>query len=408
MSVEHDTASNDAPLFVLSCARSGSTLLRYILDTHPDVACPPEVDLGELCSKLTRLYSGISPQRLGQGQGSEHIDAQIRLFVDGTMGAYARARGKRRWCEKSPPNVLFADRLVTLFPGARFACLYRHCMDVVASCLETQGDWNAHAVRSDDPRANMRELVRYWIDRTERQLAFERSQPASCVRVTYERLVERPMEEARRLFEGLGLSFEETLLDRVFEVPHDDGRGDMKITFTSRIERSSVGRGWGIAKELLPEDLLPTANQILLELGYPGIGSGWGEGPCPFSLATEPNHGQQADSTTLASLFGGVVSQRLRAAGAVPEWLRLRYKFLFPDRPGTAWTVDLTGEQAHVIPEDGPADVVITANAEDVVAMARGRANPVAKFMSGDVRVEGNAGAAFVIARKCLTPADGE
>jgi Sulfotransferase family len=34
-----------APVFVLCMGRSGSTLLRFLLDAHPDLACPPETSL---------------------------------------------------------------------------------------------------------------------------------------------------------------------------------------------------------------------------------------------------------------------------------------------------------------------------------------------------------------------------
>ncbi|MFN2568680.1 MAG: sulfotransferase [Candidatus Dormibacteria bacterium] len=59
-------ASRDgaAPIFVVCCSRSGSTLLRYILDTHPLVACPPELHVAQLCRRLLRL----SPQRVEAGE----------------------------------------------------------------------------------------------------------------------------------------------------------------------------------------------------------------------------------------------------------------------------------------------------------------------------------------------------
>jgi hypothetical protein len=46
------------PVFVLCMGRSGSTLLRLILDTHPDLACPPETNIPALCSTLTGASSG--------------------------------------------------------------------------------------------------------------------------------------------------------------------------------------------------------------------------------------------------------------------------------------------------------------------------------------------------------------
>jgi hypothetical protein len=36
------------PVFVLCNGRSGSTLLRFLLDAHPDLACPPETNLPDL------------------------------------------------------------------------------------------------------------------------------------------------------------------------------------------------------------------------------------------------------------------------------------------------------------------------------------------------------------------------
>jgi len=38
------------PVFVLCNGRSGSTLLRFLLDAHPDLACPPETNLPSLCA----------------------------------------------------------------------------------------------------------------------------------------------------------------------------------------------------------------------------------------------------------------------------------------------------------------------------------------------------------------------
>ena len=40
------------PVGVLTCARSGSTLLRFILDSHPELACPPETGVVDLCTKI--------------------------------------------------------------------------------------------------------------------------------------------------------------------------------------------------------------------------------------------------------------------------------------------------------------------------------------------------------------------
>ena len=49
------------PVFVLSVARSGSTLLRFILDSHPELACPPETNVGQVCFGLARMWDLLEP-----------------------------------------------------------------------------------------------------------------------------------------------------------------------------------------------------------------------------------------------------------------------------------------------------------------------------------------------------------
>lgn len=50
------------PVFILSCERSGSTMLRYIVDTHSKVACPSHLYLGSLCEGLNRTLMGTIAQ----------------------------------------------------------------------------------------------------------------------------------------------------------------------------------------------------------------------------------------------------------------------------------------------------------------------------------------------------------
>jgi len=45
-----------SPVFVLTGSRCGSTLLRIILDSHPDLACPPETGISSACGQLARAW----------------------------------------------------------------------------------------------------------------------------------------------------------------------------------------------------------------------------------------------------------------------------------------------------------------------------------------------------------------
>jgi hypothetical protein len=79
--------------------RSGSTLLRLILDTHPDLACPPETNIPALCSQLAVVWSLIegAPLSLQRGDAPPVIPdaaiAGIRQTMDLMTAPYLARRG---------------------------------------------------------------------------------------------------------------------------------------------------------------------------------------------------------------------------------------------------------------------------------------------------------------------------
>ncbi len=50
-----------SPVFILTASRSGSTLLRSILDSHPGLrlACPPETTVSGACAQLIRTWDMV-------------------------------------------------------------------------------------------------------------------------------------------------------------------------------------------------------------------------------------------------------------------------------------------------------------------------------------------------------------
>jgi hypothetical protein len=101
------------PIFVVGCHRSGTTLLRFILDTHPLVACPPE---SKFIAGLAAAFN--YPQALdglfALGVSEDMYLAELRGIVERSMGRYLASRGKERWVDKTPNyyRILpFIDRL---------------------------------------------------------------------------------------------------------------------------------------------------------------------------------------------------------------------------------------------------------------------------------------------------------
>ena len=136
----------DRPVFVLAAPRSGSTLLREMLERHPDLvgwdgeahaafaaARPHVVEEGHrwepgvasaaLRRDLSReLYLGLLRERRERGQA---------------IGARERLLPRRvRLLEKTPANVLRIGALARLYPDARLVFLHRDAPASMGSLLE--------------------------------------------------------------------------------------------------------------------------------------------------------------------------------------------------------------------------------------------------------------------------------
>src|SRR6516164_1201577 len=186
------------PVFVLCNGRSGSTLLRFVLDAHPELACPPETNLPGLCVQLATVWSLIEGAPLSANRGDEPPDipeaaiAGVRESMDRMLGSYLSRRGKKRYCDKSLGTARFAELLLRVYPGAKFLCLYRLPMDVIASGLEAC-PWGLNGYGFDSyatttPGNSVMALARFWVDNTAMTLAAEELFAAQSLRVRYEDL----------------------------------------------------------------------------------------------------------------------------------------------------------------------------------------------------------------------------
>lgn len=181
------------PVFVLCGGRSGSTLLRFLLDAHPDLACPPETNVPALCGQLANVWSLIEGAPLSQNRGDEPPEIPdaaitgVRDTMDRMIGSYLERRGKRRYCDKSLGTARFAYLMQRVWPEAKFICLYRHPMDVIASGVEAC-PWGLHGYGFDPyvaetPGNTVFALSRFWLDMAGTIFTAEQQYASRCHRV---------------------------------------------------------------------------------------------------------------------------------------------------------------------------------------------------------------------------------
>jgi hypothetical protein len=290
------------PVFVLCMGRSGSTLLRLILDTHPDLACPPETSIPALCSQLAVVWSLIegAPLALQRGDAPPQVPdaavAGIRQMMDLMTAPYLKRRGKRLYCDKSLGTAPHTQLLTRIYPATRFICLYRHPMDMISSGLEAC-PWGLNGYGFDQyiagsPGNAVMALSRYWHDQARAIAEVEETHPDLCHRVRYEDMVREPERIAAEIFDFIGVERVPGIAQQVFAREHERfGPADHKIWHTGRISADSIGRSDSVPTGLIPPPILKSINELLGKLGYVPIDDRWGTADRPASLLADDGDG---------------------------------------------------------------------------------------------------------------------
>ncbi len=294
------------PVFVLCNGRSGSTLLRFLLDAHPDLACPPETNLPGLCAQLATVWSLIDGAPLSANRGDEPPvipDAAIagtRQTMDRMVSSYLERRGKKRYCDKSLGTARYAELLMRIYPNAQFICLYRHPIDVIASGLEAcpfgLNGYGFDSYIASTPGNAVLALARFWVDNAGTTLAAEERFSEHCIRVRYEDLTADPEGTAEAIFSFLGLPAAPGIAQACFSTERERfGPGDHKIWYTSEITSASVGRGWSVPIAMIAHPVLTGINEIAAKLGYLQVDDGWGTSGPPADLRVPLSDGDEQD-----------------------------------------------------------------------------------------------------------------
>lgn len=244
-----DDQYRSRPFFIVGAARSGTTLLRVMLDSHSDLSIGPETNVlhrwFEAASSAKTL--GFFPYALDEIQRYPAAALELLLL------RYTRERGKKRWGDKTPNYTPVLGQILTCWPESQVIHCVRDGRDVVCSMQQRWG-WNVGAA------------AKRWAERVEAVLLYaERLGPERYIEVRYESLVANPERQLRRLLSFLGEVWDPEVLNYASS-PHD-GMTDVPEAGLA-ISVASVGR-W--KDEMSTLDLVRfrrRAGPLLERLGY--------------------------------------------------------------------------------------------------------------------------------------------
>jgi hypothetical protein len=212
-------------VFVVGCARSGTTLLQSLLAAHPAIASFPESHFfrrllpGRRWARVLGLASPRARPRflaflddLGRPDLAGALPRFLplaRLYASGfvqTLDRLASEQGKAVWVEKTPGHLWHVEEIRRLVPDARFIHIVRSGPDVIASMYEVTHEHPQTWSGSRD--------IDSCIDRWVGDIGITRkyADDSTHAIITYERLVAEPVSVLQDLCRFLDVEFTDAML----------------------------------------------------------------------------------------------------------------------------------------------------------------------------------------------------
>jgi sulfotransferase family protein len=295
---ERNLPNPPAP-FIVGMTRSGTTLLRLMLDSHPELTIPPET---HFVPDVIGAYNEgrYSPQEIAKVmvESRRWADFQIserklrreldrlrplvrpEVPVRTFYRLYAQKQGKPRWGDKTPGYATKMRRIKRILPEARFIQIIRDGRDVAVS------------LRDRNAGLTIEQVARRWRHRINRTRRAAEHVP-DYIEIRYEDLVADPEATLRRICAHIELDYSPRMLDyheraedRLSEISQplaaeEDKRG---LSASSRIEahaltseapRTDRSERW--REEMSAAEVAvfeEHAGELLADLGYETAASG--------------------------------------------------------------------------------------------------------------------------------------
>ena len=214
------------PIFIVGCERSGTTILRLMLNEHSRIALPPQTKFSRKLYKRRLMFGDLLKKKnrkkvikwmLERKSNTKLTDLQLkdRLLVQiwekcATLGdmiatifqQYSLNRNKPRWGDKRPYYIRYIAQLLRLYPDARIIHVIRDGRDCVAS-LKRMPWWKKSTIYS---MLNWRHAIRMGSNAGN-------VHKGQFMEIRYEDLINEPESQLRHICEFLDEPYEPAMMN---------------------------------------------------------------------------------------------------------------------------------------------------------------------------------------------------
>ena len=200
--------SLDSVIFVGGVPRSGTTLVRAMLDAHPDIRCGEETRVLPRILSMRSKWSRSEKEHyrlIEAGLSDQLLDQATKAFVSYIITHHGEPA--KHLCNKDPLLLNNMEDLKRLFPKAKFVLMIRDGRAVAYSIISR--NVTITGVNSKD----FMSAAMFWNRVVQRMVGdCVRLGKSVCMEVRYEGLVKEPRKWMAKILEFVGIPWHENVL----------------------------------------------------------------------------------------------------------------------------------------------------------------------------------------------------
>ncbi len=239
------------PIFIVGMQRSGTTMMKSIVNTHPSISIPRETAYFALIKEYKLKFKNIDnkinyedfwqwyiKQRRFSYLGLKEEDVRNKMdmnnisfktIFDSVMYSFLLTQGKIRWADKTPGHELFLDQIFDFYPDAKIIYILRDPRAVYNSLRNKE--WGKDQFISV--------FIKKWNQSVEVFKKYEKNPRFKIV--IYEELVKNPEDSVKDICDFINEEYtKEMIFNRTSEFRSKENIDQLSVEYEKKIAKRKI------------------------------------------------------------------------------------------------------------------------------------------------------------------------